>query len=565
MHSIRLKMACVMIAAIITSILALGGIGLLTIGAESDRSSAEKMSLISENTQLDLKSYLDSIEQSVSMATRMAHDSLDDPDIVFLGSSGTPEQVEKLDIALGKHCGEVEHAFSSIANSTSGVVTYYYCINSDFGSSEHGFFWSKVGEEEFVRQAPIISTELDRSDIEHTTWYYSALKAAAPVWVGPYKAHYLNELWTVSYVTPIYHHGFVVGVLGMDILLDTLIDHTDDVKVYDTGFAFLMDRDGYILYHPDTEITTDPVLFDPVLTRDLMRRRNTGDMLIRYNRNGEPWQLAFSAINDDFKVAVTAPVSEINAYQRQMTLILLLVAVVILAVFTLVTLLIMNKLTKPLVLLTAASKRLMSGDYDAELSYSGNDEIGILTRAFRQMRDHLKLYINDLNNRAYTDAMTGVKNKGAFDALASRINSSISLGGAHMPEFAITMLDCNELKSINDVYGHDHGDLYLKVACTLICQVFAHSPVFRLGGDEFAVLMQQADYENRDRLMDEFDRRACQINAAAQQPWEKVNISKGMAVFQPGFDGTVEQVLHRADELMYQKKRESKGNGPSDN
>jgi len=65
--------------------------------------------------------------------------------------------------------------------------------------------------------------------------------------------------------------------------------------------------------------------------------------------------------------------------------------------------------------------------------------------------------------------------------------------------------------------------------------------------------------------MDEFDRRACQINAAAQRPWEKVNISKGMAVFQPGFDGTVEQVLHRADELMYQKKRESKGNGPSDN
>jgi len=96
MHSIRLKMACVMIAAIITSILALGGIGLLTIGAESDRSSAEKMSLISENTQLDLKSYLDSIEQSVSMATRMAHDSLDDPDIVFLGSSGTPEQVDAL-------------------------------------------------------------------------------------------------------------------------------------------------------------------------------------------------------------------------------------------------------------------------------------------------------------------------------------------------------------------------------------------------------------------------------------------------------------------------------------
>ena len=61
------------------------------------------------------------------MAVRMAHDSLDNPDIVYLGSSGTPEAVEKLDAALGAHCSAVEYAFGSIANRTNGVVTYYYC------------------------------------------------------------------------------------------------------------------------------------------------------------------------------------------------------------------------------------------------------------------------------------------------------------------------------------------------------------------------------------------------------------------------------------------------------
>ena len=555
MHSIRMKMAAVTVAAIMSSILALGGIGIITIGVESDRSSAEKMRLISENTQRKLNAYLDSIEQSVSMAIHMAHDSLNDLGVEYLGSSGTDEEVRALDAALAKHCAEVEHAFESIASSTNVVVTYYYCINDDYGSNEHGFFWSKVGEEDFVRQAALISSELDRSDTEHTTWYYTPLKAAAPVWIGPYKAHFLGERWTVSYVAPIFHRGFVVGVLGMDILFDTIIEQMEAVKVYDTGFAFLMDRDGNVLYHPNMEITTDRVPFDRTLSRDVLRRRNTDELLVRYQKDGVQWQLAFSALNDDFKVAVTAPVSEITAYQRELTLVILLVALVMLAVFTVVTVLLMNRLTKPLMRLTAASERLMAGDYEVGLDYEGNDEVGTLTRAFRQMRDHLKMHIRDLNNRAFSDALTGVKNKGAFNTLSNRLNAAIRLGGEHMPEFAIAMLDCNYLKRINDEYGHDHGDLYLKAACTLICRVFAHSPVFRLGGDEFAVLLRQEDYARRDQLFAEFDRAAGQINAAAQAPWEKIDIAKGIAVFEPGVDEDVEQVLRRADEIMYQAKR----------
>ena len=285
-----------------------------------------------------------------------------------------------------------------------------------------------------------------------------------------------------------------------------------------------------------------------------MRRRNTDDMLVRYNRNGEEWQLAFSAVNNDYKVGVTAPVSEITAYQRRLVLTILLVAIVILAVFSVITLLLMNALTKPLLRLTSASQRLMAGDYDTELDYNGRDEVGILTRAFLQMRDHLKLYIRDLNSRIYTDAMTGVKNKAAFDVLSGSLNSAIH-NGKHMPEFAVVMMDCNRLKHINDTYGHDHGDIYLVTACDAICKVFMHSPVFRMGGDEFVVVLQHSDFANRSRLFADFDRLSEQINAAATQPWERIDISKGIAVFQPELDADVEHVLHRADKQMYRDKQ----------
>ena len=559
MHSIRVKITAVTIAAILTSIIALGGIGILTIGMESDRASVEKMRLLTENTEYHLDSYLDSVEQSVEMAVRVADDSLENLDLFLLGSVNTPEQKEALDKALGAHCTEVEHVFTSIASNTNGVATYYYCINADLGSSEHGFFWSKVGEEEFVKQPPLISTDLDINDTEHTTWYYHPLKVGRPVWVGPYKAHYLGDIQTISYVAPIYRYGFLIGVLGMDILFDTMTSQISNIKVYDSGFAILLDMDSRVLYHPKMESGAMPEFVQQHMEENLSSHLSSGDQLIRYRTNGEERQLAFTTLRNKMKLVVTVPVSEINASQRKLTLTILLVALVILALFTVLTMVLMNALTRPLVRLAAASRRLMDGDYTAELEeYNGKDEVGTLTRSFRRMRDHMQIYISDLNSKAYTDALTGVKNKGAFDISAARMNSDIR-NDTVKPEFAIVMFDVDDLKGINDRHGHERGDIYLQNACKLICRVFTHSPVYRVGGDEFCVLMQFADYNAREELIRTFDNEAAAWNRKAGQPWEKVEVSRGIAVFRPDEDETVEQVFGRADEAMYRNKRERKG------
>ena len=557
MHSIRVKITAVTIAAILTSIFALGGIGILTIGMESDQTSVEKMRLLTENTGQQLDAYLGSVEQSVEMAVHMADDSLKNLDMFLLGSVHTLEEQEKLDKGIAEHCAAVEHAFSSIANHTNGVVTYYYCINADLGSTEHGFFWSKVGEEEFVEQPPLNSAELDINDTEHTLWYYQPLKAGRAVWVGPYKAHFLGDVMTVSYVAPIYRYGFLIGVLGMDILFDTFTSKISNTKIYDTGFAILLDQEGKVLYHPMMESGTIPEFVEQHKEEELYKRLSSGDELIRYQANGVERQLAFTTLRNKTKLAVTAPVSEINASRRRLTLIIMLVAVVLLAVFTVITLLLMNALTKPLVRLAAASQKLMDGDYTAELEeYHGQDEVGTLTRSFRKMRDYMQVYISDLNSRAYTDALTGVKNKGAFDLSVKRINGEMH---EEKTAFAIIMFDLDNLKEINDQFGHERGDIYLQTACRLICRVFAHSPVFRVGGDEFCVLAQFADYNTRDELLQYFDREAEARNAKAEHPWERIEVSKGMAVYRPGKDENTEQVFRRADEAMYQDKRRRKG------
>jgi len=190
------------------------------------------------------------------------------------------------------------------------------------------------------------------------------------------------------------------------------------------------------------------------------------------------------------------------------------------------------------------------------LDYHGKDEVGVVTQSFIRMRDHMKGYISDLNSRAYRDAMTGIRNKGAFVDYLKTIDEEIAQAEpGKSPAFAIVVFDCNDLKEINDSYGHDCGDEYLKTASRLICRVYDHSPVFRLGGDEFGVILQHEDYENRDALFSQFDAMVLEGNDVAPSPWKKVNISKGMAVYTPGRDRSASDVVTRADQKMYQAKK----------
>ena len=567
MHSIRMKITAMTIAAILTSLLAFIIIGFFTLGKENDQNSVEKMNLLSQNAKKTADARLNSLKTAVDMTSHIADRSLNAVNLKEFGLTAasldttgrTKEQIRQLDDFMHKHCAEVQQAFSNIADYTSGIVSYYYYINPEICTSEQGFFYSKIGKATFVKNHSLISVRPDPFDKENSAWYYEPVTQGRACWVGPYKAHLLGRLPTVSYVVPIYYYGVLIGVLGMDTLFYSITSPIQAMRVYDSGFAFLLSNKGRIIYHPVVSAgkTLEEISSD--LSPAMFQTQNNGDKLIRYKADGKERQLSFTTLSNGMKLVVTAPTEEIFSSLRQSTRFIILAAIAILAAFIVATLFIAGELTKPLLQLANASQKLAAGNFDAELDYEGDDEVGIVTKSFRQMRDRLKLYISDLNSRAYSDALTGIKNKGAFDIYIGRLNNSIHMGtGNDCPEFAVVMFDCNWLKQINDAYGHERGDVYLRAACRAICQTFTHSPVFRLGGDEFAALLQGSDYKHREELLQLFDKNAKELAATASNPWEKVNVAKGIAVFQPGADTGVEQVLRRADEQMYKDKKKFK-------
>ncbi len=162
----------------------------------------------------------------------------------------------------------------------------------------------------------------------------------------------------------------------------------------------------------------------------------------------------------------------------------------------------------------------------------------------RQETEYAK-QLSKAQTRANTDALTGVKTKMAFKDDEEHLDKQIKAGNA--PAFAVVILDVNNLKKVNDSFGHQAGDKYIKDACRVICNSFKHSPVYRVGGDEFAVIVKGSDYKRLNTLMGDFNVR----NEEAAQN-DGIVIACGMSEFMG--DECLADVYKRADMNMYANK-----------
>lgn len=157
-----------------------------------------------------------------------------------------------------------------------------------------------------------------------------------------------------------------------------------------------------------------------------------------------------------------------------------------------------------------------------------------------------------LERRAYRDTLTGLQNRTAYYEYCQALDKRIAEGTA---DFSILMADVNFLKRMNDTYGHDRGNEYLKNAVDLIGRVFGTETVYRTGGDEFVVVMDGEEQRKAEDLISQFKAGVAWCQADPDlQPWQRVSAAIGIAAYDKSMDTCTEDVLKRADAAMYQDK-----------
>ncbi|MBO4301043.1 MAG: GGDEF domain-containing protein [Desulfovibrio sp.] len=178
--------------------------------------------------------------------------------------------------------------------------------------------------------------------------------------------------------------------------------------------------------------------------------------------------------------------------------------------------------------------------------------LSLLKKAGQQRISMLSL-LRKMDLLAYRDALTGAGNKAAYDKVVPRLEWQMRSGIAR---YAIILADLNYLKRINDTYGHEKGNYYIKKMHAVLAAAFTESPIFRIGGDEFVIVAEGHDYDEATAIIAALKITMKNMEAdTSLQPWEKVSTAIGIAVYMPGKHASVEKVFKLADQAMYEDKR----------
>ena len=413
--------------------------------------------------------------------------------------------------------------FNAIALRTDGSVAYYLRLNTEIAGTKGGF---SMGREDvrwegalppFVPRDPIDLAPYSSVDWQNVGWFYTPLKSKCATWIEPY-VDPTTKTYVISYVAPLFVEGKFIGVVGMDIDFNFIIQELRRMSIYDYGYVYLLNRNNHVLYH---------------------RKLPQG---VPFQPNPEFQEIELYLANGMW-LGIATPLSRIYDERNRILMHLVAAIIFVAMLISFVSIALASKAIRPLAGMTEAARKIASGDLNVEISYESGNELGILVRSIREMAAKLEEYV-------YRDKLTGLRNAAAYMSKAKDLDAQKDIGSDL--NYGVVVFDANFLKKVNDNYGHEAGNELLRHASKVICRVFAHSPVYRVGGDEFTAILEGEDYENREELLKLFDEKVSEEHFKAGEDILTVSVARGLGVYEPGMKFA--EVSKKADAAMYNHK-----------
>ena len=375
MHSIRTKFTLAVVSVIIIILGIAMAIGVLSIKKLGRNDADQMFHLTAKTGAMNLEHYFESVEHSVRTVSTLVSDSFD----------GMP--FENLDSNVER----ARNLFGRIAYNTNGVLTYYFRIDPEISEDVKGFWYVYQEGEGFKEHEVTDITQYDTNDTSTLVWFTVPKASAEGVWLPPYFTENLGAR-VISYNVPVYWNDRFVGVIGIEIDYEMLKKEVENISIFESGYAFILDEKSNVFFHPLLDTGQLNLETTAVNTPEQL----IGSNHIRYNYEGVEKEAVWVPLSNGMRLYVCASVSEINSGWRGMIGLILIVLLIVLVVAILAMMHFTGRITKPLCDLTEAAKQVNEGNYDFSLEYDKDDEIGILTRTFKQLAANTKEKITEM-------------------------------------------------------------------------------------------------------------------------------------------------------------------------
>lgn len=237
-------------------------------------------------------------------------------------------------------------------------------------------------------------------------WFYDVIDQKKSIWSHPFMDEKTNtEL--VNFSSPIISNNQVVGVVGVDIKFEDFKKLVNEIKVFDTGYAFLLNEEYDYLIHPTLTVNENIGTINNGQYKYIVDAiENNGSSILETFFGGENKLLGYARTINGYTLIVIAPVVEI--YKDMHSLITLLIVILVIGILlsVIVAFLFGNRISSPIASLTGFINRtsefdlVEQNDNKNDSLDSRRDETGLMASSISKMRKALREIVQNISQNS---------------------------------------------------------------------------------------------------------------------------------------------------------------------
>ncbi len=397
MKSIKTKIIVTVILCSLVSTFICGAISIVNSVSTSYEDSQQEMQLkcVSQSDELD--TMMQNVSQSVEMVYSIAVAKLE-----HAASFRTSKDY------VDTYTKQMLPILMQSAQNTKGALTAYIRYNPEFTEPTSGLFLTRDNSDsEFESVTPTDFSMYDPSDVEHVGWYYIPVQNGKETWMEPYLNSNIG-VYMISYVIPIEVDGESIGIIGMDIDFSEFTDTIDSLSIFDSGYGFLVNESGKVMYHKDLEIGSNLADADSGLQAvvDALGNEQTEETAVSYTYQGKDKVMYYKTLENGMKFVLTAPKTELQEKSRQLAKQIFGGAAFAMILTIIIGTVLGFTITKPITQIDGIVKQTAEFEFASNPAnqhlYKRKDETGRMAISLHNMRKNLRQMVANIRH-VYTD------------------------------------------------------------------------------------------------------------------------------------------------------------------
>lgn len=397
MKSIKTKIIVTVILCSLVSTFICGAISIVNSVSTSYEDSQQEMQLkcVSQSDELD--TMMQNVSQSVKMVYSIAVAKLE-----HAASFKTSKDY------VDTYTKQMLPILMQSAQNTKGALTAYIRYNPEFTEPTSGLFLTRDNSDsEFESVTPTDFSMYDPSDVEHVGWYYIPVQNGKETWMEPYLNSNIG-VYMISYVIPIEVDGESIGIIGMDIDFSEFTNTIDSLSIFDSGYGFLANDSGKVMYHKDLEIGSNLVDADSGLqaVADALGNEQMEETAVSYTYQGKDKVMYYRTLENGMKFILTAPKTELQAKSKQLAGQIFGGAAFATVLAVIIGIVLGFTITKPISQIDGIVKQTADFEFASNPAnqhlYKRKDETGRMAISLHNMRKNLREMVGNIRH-VYTD------------------------------------------------------------------------------------------------------------------------------------------------------------------